>query len=157
MLIPLSEDNLSDKIIFNNNTGYLILMLGAGGYSPVVTPHRIKQVFGALPSSQGSSRMVLCWLARPMKFGVVAKLLWYLRIFACVIYSVVVLRAKHRSSPFIALMSAHRRKSMHRHKGKCNKKNMPSQYHQLSTQKGIDLTQIYPKGIEVPYWASEIR
>ena len=44
MLIPLSEDNLSDKIIFNNNTGYLILMLGAVGYSPVVTPHRIKQV-----------------------------------------------------------------------------------------------------------------
>ena len=63
-------------------------------------------------------------------------------------YSVVVLRAKHRSSPFIALMSAHRRKSMHRHKGKCNKKNMPSQYRVLSTQKGIDLTQIYPKGIE---------
>ena len=44
VLIPLSEDNLSDKIIFNNNTGYLILMLGAVGYSPVVTPHRIKQV-----------------------------------------------------------------------------------------------------------------
>ena len=44
MLIPLSEDNLSDKIIFNNNTGYLILMLGAVGYSPVVSPHRIKQV-----------------------------------------------------------------------------------------------------------------
>ena len=46
VLIPLSEDNLSDKIIFNNNTGYLILMLGAVGYSPVVTPHRIKQVLG---------------------------------------------------------------------------------------------------------------
>ena len=46
MLIPLSEDNLSDKIIFNNNTGYLILMLGAVGYSPVVSPHRIKQVLG---------------------------------------------------------------------------------------------------------------
>ena len=44
VLIPLSEDNLSDKIIFNNNTGYLILMLGAVGYSPVVSPHRIKQV-----------------------------------------------------------------------------------------------------------------
>ena len=44
MLIPLSEDNLSDKIIFNNNTSYLILMLGAVGYSPVVSPHRIKQV-----------------------------------------------------------------------------------------------------------------
>ncbi len=44
MLIPLSEDNLSDKIIFNNNTGYLILMLGAVGYSPVVSPHRIEQV-----------------------------------------------------------------------------------------------------------------
>ena len=156
MLIPLSEDNLSDKIIFNNNTGYLILMLGAVGYSPVVTPHRIKQVCKPYRvvkvATEGN-----CWLARPMRFGVVAKLLWYLRIFACVIYSVLVLRAKHRSSPFIALMSAHRRKPMHRHKGKCNKKNMPSQYHQLSTQKGIDLTQIYPKGIEVPYWASEIR
>ena len=44
MLIPLSEDNLSDKIIFNNNTSYLILMLGAVGYLPVVSPHRIKQV-----------------------------------------------------------------------------------------------------------------
>ena len=31
------------RIIFNN-TGYLILMLGAVGYSPVVSPHRIKQV-----------------------------------------------------------------------------------------------------------------
>ena len=39
----LSEDNLYRKIIFNN-TGYLILMLGAVGYSPVVSPHRIKQV-----------------------------------------------------------------------------------------------------------------
>ncbi len=41
--VPLSEDNLYRKIIFNN-TGYLILMLGAVGYSPVVSPHRIKQV-----------------------------------------------------------------------------------------------------------------
>ena len=39
----LSEDNLLPKIIFNN-TGYLILMLGEVGYSPVVSPHRIKQV-----------------------------------------------------------------------------------------------------------------
>ena len=128
MLIPLSEDNLSDKIIFNNNTGYLILMLGAVGYSPVVTPHRIKQV---------------CKPYRVVKVAAECSLL--------------ARSTNEGSSPFIALMSAHRRKSMHRHKGKCNKKNMPSQYHQLSTQKGIDLTQIYPKGIEVPYWASEIR
>ena len=34
---------IATPIIFNN-TGYLILMLGAVGYSPVVSPHRIKQV-----------------------------------------------------------------------------------------------------------------
>ena len=34
---------IATPIIFNN-TGYLILMLGAVGCSPVVSPHRIKQV-----------------------------------------------------------------------------------------------------------------
>ena len=33
---------IATPIIFNN-TGYLILMLGAVGCSPVVSPHRIKQ------------------------------------------------------------------------------------------------------------------
>ena len=45
-IVYLSEDNLRAKIIFYgcNSTSYLILMLGTVGYSPVVSPHRIKQV-----------------------------------------------------------------------------------------------------------------
>ena len=66
---------IATPIIFNN-TGYLILMLGAVGYSPVVSPHRIKQVcqpYQVVKVATGG--VEICWLARPMRFGVVAKLL----------------------------------------------------------------------------------
>ena len=142
---------ISAKIIFNN-TGYLILMLGAVGYSPVVSPHRIKQVckpyrvvkVAAEWYSVGSLDQwsLVSW--QNCYDTVVFSLVLCIQLW--VQYSVLQ-RANHRSTPCIALMSGHRRRSMHWHKGKCNKKKMPSQYQSSSRKKALTW-HLYPKGIE---------
>ena len=128
-------------------------MLGEVGYSPVVSPHRIEQVCQPYQVVKVATGWVeICWLARPMRFGVVAKLLWYRCIFACVMYSVVVqywdCKEQVTDRLCALLLCRHTGVSLCTDiKASVTKRNMPSQYHCLHAR-GHWLDTLYPKGIE---------
>ena len=128
-------------------------MLGAVGYSPVVSPHRIKQVcqpyqvvkvatewhsVGSL-DQWGLASWQNCY--DTVVFSLVLCIqLW--------VQYLVLQRTSHRSDLCIALVSAHRQQPMHWHKSKCNKKKYakPIPFYLHARRHWLDT--IYPKGIK---------
>jgi len=128
-------------------------MLGAVGYSPVVSPHRIKQVCQPYQVVKVATEGVGYLLARsanevwrrgktvmiPLYFS-----LCYVFSFGC--NTLILQRTSHRSVLCIALMSAHRHQPMHWHKGKCKKGICQVNTHVVSRKRHW-LDTIYPKGL----------
>ena len=124
-------------------------MLGAVGYSPVVSPHRIKQVckpYQVVKVATGSGKSV----GSLDQWGLVS---WQ-NCYDTVVFSLVLciqLSGKSKASVwyYCLLLCQDTDESLCTDiKASVTKKLCQANTPLLFTQKGIDLTNIYPKGIE---------